>query len=101
MAKRDKLYTVNKWNRPFFEQERRKKLYGIGGSTDNYVWGLNTDQGLTRAGIAQAPVDAGWKRNMPGWASNGEQTSNPWREVVTTYAAVPTENATPAGNLNQ
>ena len=43
MAKRDKLYTINKWNKPFFEQERHKKLYGVGGSTDNYVWGLNTD----------------------------------------------------------
>ena len=78
MAKRDKLYTVNKWNKPFFEEERRKKLYGVGGSTDNYVWGLNTDQGLTRAGIAQAPVDAGWKRNMPWHTTQDAFIGNPY-----------------------
>jgi len=31
MAKRDKLYTVNKWNKPFFEEERKKRLYPDGG----------------------------------------------------------------------
>lgn len=36
MAKRDKLYTVNKWNKPFFEQERRKKIYAGGGATAGF-----------------------------------------------------------------
>ena len=40
MAKRDKLYTVNKWNKPFFEEERRRKLYPNGGP----IWGLNENQ---------------------------------------------------------
>lgn len=42
MAKRDQLYTVNKWNKSFFEEEqrKRKKLYGIGGN-QNDTWGFN------------------------------------------------------------
>jgi len=42
MAKRDKLYTVNKWNKPFFEEERRKKLFDDGGPRT--IWGLNENQ---------------------------------------------------------
>jgi len=37
MAKRDKLYTVNKWNKPFFEDDRRKRLYALG---DRIIYGL-------------------------------------------------------------
>ena len=43
MAKRDKLYTVNKWNKPFFEEEKRKKLYNDGGRRP--IWGLKENQG--------------------------------------------------------
>jgi len=51
MAKRDKLYTVNKWNKPFFEEERRKKLYPLGGNlTNNPIYGLRTGQAGLRWG---------------------------------------------------
>jgi hypothetical protein len=41
MAKRDKLYTVNKWNKPFFEEERRKKLFLWGGNSLGIKPGLS------------------------------------------------------------
>ena len=44
MAKRDKLYTVNKWNKPFFDEDRRRKLYPWGGNTYGFKPFLNTGQ---------------------------------------------------------
>lgn len=84
MAKRDKLYTVNRWNKPFFEEERRKKLYDDGGHRP--IWGLNENQGLTRAGIAFAPEGTGVKLNLPGYyGSHGSTVSNPWRDMATVH----------------
>ena len=40
MAKRDKLYTINRWNKPLFEEERRRKLY-LGGGNKNTPYGFN------------------------------------------------------------
>jgi hypothetical protein len=51
MAKRDKLYTVNKWNKPFFEEERRKRLYGFGDALYRVIPGMNESQGAKRVGL--------------------------------------------------
>lgn len=40
MAKRDKLYTVTKWNKPFFEGDQKKRLYALG----DHIYGLNEGQ---------------------------------------------------------
>lgn len=74
MAKRDKLYTVNKWNKPFFDEERRKKLYGLGG---NPVWGLNLNQGLTRAGIGFAPEGTNAPMYIP-WVNQQDSKVTNW-----------------------
>lgn len=39
MAKRDTLYTVNRWNKPFFEEAKRKRLYALGDHIYGYSEG--------------------------------------------------------------
>ena len=82
MAKRDKLYTVNKWNKPFFEQERRKKLYPGGGPLSGNANGfrpfVNENQGLTRAGLGFVPEGTGWNRTMPWYTTQGAFVGNPY-----------------------
>lgn len=85
MAKRDKLYTVNKWNKPFFEQERRRKLYLWGGDSANPVYGLKTGQAGLRWGYGDtggtdytAPVSNLTKQNSLDRAvTTFNQYSNP------------------------
>lgn len=63
MAKRDKLYTVNKWNKPFFEDDRRKRLYALG---DRIIYGLKEGQGAERNSYGDVGgVDANVK--MPSY----------------------------------
>lgn len=40
MTKRDTLYTVNRWNKPFFEEAKRRKLYLGGGNRNDITPGL-------------------------------------------------------------
>ena len=79
MAKRDKLYTVNKWNRPFFEEERRRKLYLGGGPFDinnDYTNGVKTNQGslINSFGITS-------------WGNPLTDANQKTREGITDFAA--------------
>lgn len=57
MAKRDKLYTVNKWNRPFFEEERRRKLYLGGGELGGLdIYGYGNIGGVTANQTLNSPL---------------------------------------------
>ena len=91
MAKRDKLYTVNKWNKPFFEQERRKRLYPGGGllsdNTNRFRPFVNENQGLTRAGLGFVPDGFNVPFNKPNWLNIGQRSSNPYQEMVKTHVA--------------
>jgi hypothetical protein len=66
MAKRDKLYTVNKWNKPFFEEERRKRLYGYGSQIINGLGGLDIN------GYGKMPINTKPVVNKPGWIGDTE-----------------------------
>lgn len=88
MAKRDKLYTVTKWNKPFFEEERRKKLYDEGGP---FKYGVNTNRG----GLVNSYYKTNWDNTESNYGSNNNirsglvdfnAYSNPsyWRDMITT-----------------
>ena len=99
MAKRDKLYTVNKWNKPFFEEERRKKLYLWGGDSANPIYGLKTGQAGLRWGYGDtggidytAPVSNLTRQNSLDRAVNTfSQYSNPsyYQDISKSYLIQP------------
>ena len=109
MAKRDKLYTINRWNKPLFEEERRRKLY-LGGGNKNTPYGFNPylhtglDQALQTAGLYhgwgndyQTPVEKNAASNQLITNSDYRGNYNPVMDQVRTYVAPVDQTNSPAG----
>lgn len=81
MAKRDKLYTVNKWNKPFFEEEVKKRLYDDGGYTN----GVNTDQAWKVFGYGDSSINPTLNLSSLVKQNNANPKSSSWSDYTGTY----------------